>query len=206
MKIYDRNLTGTSAAETGQAQEAQNLSRTGKSSSHTPGGVDGSNDRVEFSGTLSRLSRALTTFETRSGQPRSRAWRRITRSGNYKPDSAATSRGMCRRCHERRIAGRINKMASAALVEQLMSARQQLDFACELLAKPSPEALDSCASVLEAAGRQLAEWQPAFSPAGGRRRCAGRSLAAAAQLRAYRATASGRRAIFTSTGSNSAAP
>jgi hypothetical protein len=58
-------------------------------------------------------------------------------------------------------------MGTAALVEQLMSARQQLDFACELLTKPSPEALDSCCSVLEAAGNQLAEWQPAFSQRAG---------------------------------------
>ena len=53
-------------------------------------------------------------------------------------------------------------MRTPALVEQLMSARQQLDFASNLLAKPSPEALDSCSAVLEAAGRQLAAWQPAF--------------------------------------------
>ena len=54
-------------------------------------------------------------------------------------------------------------MPTLALVEQLTSARQQLDFASNLLAKPSPDALESCASLLEAAGRQLAEWQPAFS-------------------------------------------
>jgi hypothetical protein len=58
-------------------------------------------------------------------------------------------------------------MPGAALVEQLMSARQQLDFASRLLAKPSPEALESCSSVLEAAGRQLAEWQPTFSQQAG---------------------------------------
>jgi hypothetical protein len=58
-------------------------------------------------------------------------------------------------------------MPSAPLVEQLMSARQQLDFACGLLVKPSPEALDCCCSVLEAAGRRLAECQPAFSQQAG---------------------------------------
>src|ERR1035438_9696122 len=58
-------------------------------------------------------------------------------------------------------------MGAAALLEQLKSARQQLDFATNLLAKPSPEALDSCSSVLEAAARQLAEWQPAFSQQAG---------------------------------------
>ena len=58
-------------------------------------------------------------------------------------------------------------MGAAALVEQLMSARQQLDCACDLLTKPSPEALDRCSSVLEAARRQLAEWQPTFSQQAG---------------------------------------
>ena len=58
-------------------------------------------------------------------------------------------------------------MPTAALVEQLMSARQQLDFASKLLAKPSPEAMESCSSVLEAAGRQLSEWQPTFSQQAG---------------------------------------
>ena len=58
-------------------------------------------------------------------------------------------------------------MRTVALVEQLTSARQQLDFACGLLVKPSPEALDCCCSVLEAAGRRLAECQPAFSQQAG---------------------------------------
>jgi hypothetical protein len=58
-------------------------------------------------------------------------------------------------------------MGTAVLLEQLMSARQQLDLASDLLVKPSPEALDRCSSVLEAAGRQLAEWQPAFSQQAG---------------------------------------
>ncbi len=58
-------------------------------------------------------------------------------------------------------------MPTAALVEQLLSARQQLDFACDLLARPSPEALDCCSSVLEAAGRHLAECQPTLSQQAG---------------------------------------
>ena len=93
MKIYDRNLTGTSAPETGRAQESQNLSRAGTGKSPTRGGVDGSNDRVEFSGTLSRLSRALTTFEsTRANRVQALAVE--YQSGNYKPDAAATSKGL----------------------------------------------------------------------------------------------------------------
>lgn len=54
-------------------------------------------------------------------------------------------------------------MPTAAPVEQLMSARRQLDFACDLLVKPSPQALDSCSSLLEETGRQLAACQPTFS-------------------------------------------
>jgi hypothetical protein len=53
-------------------------------------------------------------------------------------------------------------MGTAALVEQLMSARQQLDFASDLLIRPSAEALESCSSVLQAAERQLAECRPIF--------------------------------------------
>jgi anti-sigma28 factor (negative regulator of flagellin synthesis) len=92
MKIYDQNLTGTSAAETGRAQETQNLNRAGTGKSPTRG-VDGSNDSVEFSGTLSRLSRTLTTFEsTRASRVQALAVE--YQSGNYKPDSAATSTGL----------------------------------------------------------------------------------------------------------------
>jgi anti-sigma28 factor (negative regulator of flagellin synthesis) len=92
MKIYDQNLTGTSAAETGRAQESQNLSRAGTGKSTTRSG-DGSNDSVVFSGTLSRLSRALSTFEsTRASQVQ--ALTAQYQSGNYRPDSAATAKGL----------------------------------------------------------------------------------------------------------------
>src|ERR1039457_7056805 len=59
-------------------------------------------------------------------------------------------------------------MGTAALVEQLKSTRQQLDFASNLLVKPSFDALESCSSILEAAGRQLADWQPALSQQAGK--------------------------------------
>ncbi|MEO8592501.1 MAG: hypothetical protein ABI759_04195 [Candidatus Solibacter sp.] len=54
-------------------------------------------------------------------------------------------------------------MTASGLVEQLASTRQQLDFAGSLLLKPSPEALDECSTILEATGRQLAQWQPEFA-------------------------------------------
>jgi hypothetical protein len=56
-------------------------------------GVDMSNDRIEFSGTLSRLSRTLATFESARAN-RVQALAVEFQSGNYKPDSAATSKGL----------------------------------------------------------------------------------------------------------------
>jgi len=56
-------------------------------------GVDGSNDRVEFSGTLSRLSRTLTTFES-SRASRIQALAANYQNGSYRPNAAATSKGL----------------------------------------------------------------------------------------------------------------
>jgi hypothetical protein len=92
MKIYDQNLTGTSAAGTGRAQETQKLNRTGTGKSPARG-IDRSTDSVEFSGTLGRLSRTLTAFETTQAS-RVRALAVQYQSGNYRPDSAATSKGL----------------------------------------------------------------------------------------------------------------
>jgi anti-sigma28 factor (negative regulator of flagellin synthesis) len=92
MKIYDRDLTGASAAETGRAQELEKLSRSGTSKSATRG-QDGPNDHVEFSGTLSRLSRTLETFESMQAG-RVRALAAQYQSGNYRPDASATSKGL----------------------------------------------------------------------------------------------------------------
>ena len=93
MKIYDRNLTGASAAETGRAQEAKNLNRAATDTSPARGGAGGSNDRVEFSGTMSRLSRALATFESTRAS-RIQALAVEYQNGKYKPDPAATSKGL----------------------------------------------------------------------------------------------------------------
>jgi hypothetical protein len=92
MKIFDRSLTGTSASETGRAQETQSVGRAGTGKSPTRG-VDGSNDRVEFSGSLSRLSQTLNTFES-TRATRVQGLAAEYRSGNYKPNSAATSKGL----------------------------------------------------------------------------------------------------------------
>ena len=58
-------------------------------------------------------------------------------------------------------------MSSAALVQQLMSVRQQLDFASGLLAKPSPEAWTPAATVLETAGTSTTGVAARFSQQAG---------------------------------------
>jgi hypothetical protein len=58
-------------------------------------------------------------------------------------------------------------MARPAVVEQLAAVRRELDRAGALLTTPSPQALDSCSSVLESAGRQLLEWQPRLAEQAG---------------------------------------
>jgi len=91
MKVYDRNLSGASAAEAGRTQEAQQPNRSEQAragSSRT-----GSEDRVELSGTLTRLSQALSAFGT-SRASRVQALAAQYQSGNYSPDSLATSQGM----------------------------------------------------------------------------------------------------------------
>src|SRR5258708_32618284 len=92
MRMNARNLTRTSGSETGRAQETKDLGRSATGKANT-GGVDGSNDRVEFSGTLNRLSRALTTFES-SRASRVQALAANYQSGSYKPNSAAISKGL----------------------------------------------------------------------------------------------------------------
>ena len=61
MKVYDTNLTGTCAAESGRAQETQRTERSGQGQGSRIGGAGG--DQVELSGALGRLSQALSTFQ-----------------------------------------------------------------------------------------------------------------------------------------------
>jgi anti-sigma28 factor (negative regulator of flagellin synthesis) len=89
MKVYDRGLTGAESAHT---QDVQKLGSNSTGKSSTRGG-DASGDRVEFSGNLGMLSRTLSTYDT-SRASRVQALAAQFQSGNYRPDSAATSRGM----------------------------------------------------------------------------------------------------------------
>lgn len=91
MRIYDTNLTGTSAAETGRAQETQKTGRSGQSQSSRTSGA--SSDHIELSGALGRLSQTLSSFQ-QDRSSRVQALASQYQSGNYKADSHATSRAM----------------------------------------------------------------------------------------------------------------
>jgi len=92
MKIYDLNLTGgAGASETGRTQQTQQTGQSG--STRATGQTGGSSDRVEFSSTLGRLSQALAA----DGTARTNRVQQLAaqyQSGNYHPDSAATSHAM----------------------------------------------------------------------------------------------------------------
>ena len=92
MRVYDVNLTGTSAAESGRAKESQKAGLPGSGRAGGSGAA-GNGDRVEFSSTLGRLSQALTTDGSNRAS-RVQALAAQYQSGHYQPDSMATSRGM----------------------------------------------------------------------------------------------------------------
>jgi anti-sigma28 factor (negative regulator of flagellin synthesis) len=92
MRIYDNNLSGTSAAEAGRAQETQKLDR-GEGAKAGVGKPGGSGDRVEFSSALGSLSRTMSeSASSRASQVQALAAQ--YQSGNYHPDSAAISHAM----------------------------------------------------------------------------------------------------------------
>jgi hypothetical protein len=90
MKIYDSNIGGTQAGATQRSEETQQAERANRGRA-SGSGTDG--DRVEFSGTLGRLSRVLSTFQNdRAGLVRTLAMQ--YQNGTYRADAAATSRAM----------------------------------------------------------------------------------------------------------------
>jgi len=91
MRVYDTNLTGASATEAGRTQELQKPDRSGSGQSSAAHGAG--SDRVEFSGTLGRLSRALTTSNLDRSN-RVQALAAQYQSGRYRVDPLATSRAM----------------------------------------------------------------------------------------------------------------
>ena len=91
MRIYDRDLTGSASAESGRSQETQRADRDSAAGiSQSPAS---SGDRVELSSGLASVTRALAAY----GSSRAGKVQQLTdqfHSGNYHPDSLATSRGM----------------------------------------------------------------------------------------------------------------
>ena len=92
MRIYDTNLTGASAAETGRAQELQRVEQGGSTRTSGANSGEGS-DRVEFSGGLGKLSQTLSSFK-QDRAAHIQALEAQYQSGKYRPDSAAISRRM----------------------------------------------------------------------------------------------------------------
>ena len=91
MRVYDQNLKGAAAGQTGNAQEVHGAGRSGNSTrthgSHSEG------DRIELSHTMGALSRAINAHETgRAARVQELAAQHAR--GEYRADSAATSRAM----------------------------------------------------------------------------------------------------------------
>ena len=92
MRTYDVNLTGSSAAGSGRAQEAQRPDRAGGARPDAAG-AHAAGDRVEFSSTLGRLSQAMLA-DGSARASRVQALAAQYESGTYRPDTVATSRGI----------------------------------------------------------------------------------------------------------------
>lgn len=91
MKVYDQNSTPTTALESSRAQATLRSGRQ-EGDSRTAGS-GGSGDRVELSGTINSLGRALSSYAAdRAARVQSLAAQ--YQSGAYQPDSLAISRGM----------------------------------------------------------------------------------------------------------------
>lgn len=91
MKVYDHSPTGATSAGSARTQETQrtDLRETARSSGSSSGG----GDRVELSGALGTVTRAMAASNSaRSSKVQSLAGQ--YQSGVYQPDAAAASRGM----------------------------------------------------------------------------------------------------------------
>jgi len=92
MRVYDVNLTSTSVAGSGRAQDTQKAGQAGNSPAGGAG-TAATGDHVEFSSTLGRISQALAADGSgRASQVQALAAQ--YQSGRYQPDSLAISRGM----------------------------------------------------------------------------------------------------------------
>jgi hypothetical protein len=91
MKITEHS-GAESLASTVKSQETKKTERSGSAQTGAVSGAQGG-DRVEFSAGLGQLSRAISSYGSqRTGQVE--ALTALYQSGNYVPDSGATSRSM----------------------------------------------------------------------------------------------------------------
>ncbi len=91
MRVYDVNLTSSSAAGSGRTQETQGSGQAG--ATRTGSAAHSSGDRVEFSSALGHISRALAADDAQRSS-RVQALAAQYQSGTYRADPAATSRAM----------------------------------------------------------------------------------------------------------------
>jgi anti-sigma28 factor (negative regulator of flagellin synthesis) len=92
IKVYDGNLAGAAASGSGRTADTQkvggNAATGGLSSSSSAAG-----DQVQLSGTLGRVSQALSDQETQRAA-KVAALSAAYRSGTYQPNPAGTARGL----------------------------------------------------------------------------------------------------------------
>ena len=92
MKVYDRSLAGAGAAGSTRSEETQKAAG-GRSAETHSAARSGAGDQVELSGTLGRLSQALSAQGTQRAA-KVAALAASYRSGNYQPNSAGTAKGL----------------------------------------------------------------------------------------------------------------
>ena len=87
MRVNDRNALGSAAVEAGRTAETQRSDRTDAGRA----GADTTNDRVEFSSSLSRLSRAISVDKAQRNS-HVQALTAAYQAGTYRPHSLGASR------------------------------------------------------------------------------------------------------------------
>jgi hypothetical protein len=99
MRIDDRNLNGAAGLQTGRTPDTHAAERAGSTSGSQVSESQGG-DRVEISGTAGLVAQALGTGAAERAQ-RIQQLATDFRSGNYRPNSHATSRAMIQDALER---------------------------------------------------------------------------------------------------------
>jgi hypothetical protein len=90
MRVNDRNTLGSAAVEAGRTADTQKSDRTDTARASA---VDPTSDRVEFSASLSRLSRAISA-DNAQRQSHVQALAAAFQTGTYQPHSLGASRGL----------------------------------------------------------------------------------------------------------------